>query len=199
MGCDIHLFVEKKTNVNGVETWVNCDNWRLNPHYDGKPENGRQYEHYSLYHGRNYSLFCILANVRGYCEKTISDPRGLPSGVSDIIKLHSDHWGIDGHSHSYFTLRELTDFLSQNPTVEVEGMISPEDITKLEDSGETPTVSAGFTTMEGWDYRTWEEESPLVRLVVKITERLKEEFYIFDDEKIKEFDEKIRIVFWFDN
>jgi hypothetical protein len=60
-------------------------------------------------------------------------------------------------------------------------------------------MSAGFTTMEGWDYRTWEEESPLDRLVVTIAERLKDEFFIFNDEKIKEFDEKIRIVFWFDN
>jgi len=78
-------------------------------------------------------------------------------------------------------------------------MISPESIEELESSGKTPTMSAEFTTVEGWDYRTWEEESPLARLANKITERLKEEFYLFDDEKTKEFDEKIRIVFWFDN
>ena len=78
-------------------------------------------------------------------------------------------------------------------------MIPPESIEELESSGKTPSSYAGFTMMEGWDYRTWEEESPLAGLANKITERLKEEFYLFDDEKTKEFDEKIRIVFWFDN
>lgn len=199
MGCDIHLFIEKKIKVKGIETWVNCDDFRINPFYTEDGKNGNLYEQRSIYLGRNYELFCILANVRGYCENTISDPKGLPEDVSSIVKDRSDYWKDDGHSHSYLTLKEINNFLSENPTVWIEGMISPESIKELESSGKTPTMSAGFTTSEGWDYRTWEEESPLAGLANKITERLKEEFYLFDDDKIEEFDEKIRIVFWFDN
>lgn len=35
MGCDIHVYLEKKTVINNVTKWVNIDYWRLNPYYDG--------------------------------------------------------------------------------------------------------------------------------------------------------------------
>ena len=54
-----------------------------------------------IYIGRCYSLFALLANVRNYAEITpISNPRGLPNDVSEIVKEMSDQWGCDGHSHS---------------------------------------------------------------------------------------------------
>ena len=58
--------------------------------------------------GRNYTVFALLADVRnGYGLDPIVDPRGLPKDVSKEIKDESDEWGVDGHSHSHLTLKEL--------------------------------------------------------------------------------------------
>jgi hypothetical protein len=60
---------------------------------------------------RNYIFFGIIAGVRSYDTKSmVSEPRGLPKDVSPQVKRHSDQWGVDGHSHSYLTLKELQDF-----------------------------------------------------------------------------------------
>jgi hypothetical protein len=50
------------------------------------------------------------------------------------------------------------------------------------------------------EYREWKEDSPLKPLVDKVDERMRDEFWISkDDEDTSKFDEKFRIVFWFDN
>ena len=69
MGCDIHLYVERK--VPGIG-WVSLED--PNEHYNGLTN-------------RNYSIFAILANVRngrgfagivtGTGFNPISEPRGL--------------------------------------------------------------------------------------------------------------------------
>lgn len=116
MGCDIHFFTEAR-QADG--TWKHADPRVLNKYYE--PDNGeREYELESVYFGRNYRLFAILANVRngygfagvdtGDALVPIADPRGLPDDVSAAVREESDSWGVDGHSHSYFTLQELLDF-----------------------------------------------------------------------------------------
>lgn len=114
MGCDIHFYTETK-QANGSwklhgnivkdeqddpESWASCDT--------------------SLYDGRNYDLFAILANVRNGCGfagvKTgegfnpISEPRGIPADASSEYKQFAEQWGGDGHSHQHLTLRELLDY-----------------------------------------------------------------------------------------
>lgn len=114
MGCDIHLYVEKR--VEGQ--WVSADRWVPNEYAGEEGEEGMEVAYESrFYSGRNYDLFAILADVRngkGFAGiKTgegfvpIADPRGLPDDVSEQIKADSDRWGIDGHSHSWLTLGEL--------------------------------------------------------------------------------------------
>tara|TARA_Y100000401_G_C8310525_1_gene219459 strand:- start:779 stop:1426 length:648 start_codon:yes stop_codon:yes gene_type:complete len=66
------------------------------------------------YGGRCYSLFGILAGVRDQSNPMIgaefnSDIKGVPDDASMSVKSMSDEWDIDGHSHNYFTLRELLD------------------------------------------------------------------------------------------
>ena len=69
------------------------------------------------YGGRCYSLFGILAGVRNTSNPMIGrefnsakfNLKGLPQDVSPQVKGVSDDWDIDGHSHNYFTLRELLD------------------------------------------------------------------------------------------
>lgn len=111
MGCDIHLFVEKR--VNG--RWVTADKWKTDK--DDEPPRKRVPYDAAFYHDRNYELFSILADVRngrGFAGiKTgegfvpIADPRGLPDDVCDEVRAEAESWGGDGHSHSHLTVAEL--------------------------------------------------------------------------------------------
>lgn len=120
MGCDIHIYVEKKIG----DTWYPVIPLTHNEFYEPSDEeeggpfnrplilNHRDYDI-----GRNYAVFAMLANVRngygfagvktGEPIEPISEPRGLPDDVCAEIKEISDDWDMDAHSHSYFTLAEL--------------------------------------------------------------------------------------------
>lgn len=73
----------------------------------------------TAYTNRNYGLFAILADVRngtgfagvktGEPTTPIDLPRGLPDDASEVYLAEVEHWGVDGHSHTYFTLAELLD------------------------------------------------------------------------------------------
>lgn len=80
MGCDIHGWVEKK--------------WR------GKWVGVRQFN--DAADARNYQRFAELAGVRGAGP----EPKGLPDDISDSAAADSEGWGVDGHSHSWLTLKE---------------------------------------------------------------------------------------------
>lgn len=102
MGCDIHMYVEKKVDNRWYP--VKSDN----PFQKGDQKPVKGYADW-LYAGRNYRLFALLADVRnsGGIEP-LDSPRGLPNDASKKIRdvFIED---LDGHSHSYFTLRELQD------------------------------------------------------------------------------------------
>lgn len=83
MGCDIHSFVQIFRNGK----WITVDT---------NPENGE----------RNYSLFGILAGIRG--GKAIVEPRGFPkdfeTGGSRGFITHQEDWVGDCYfSHLYLT------------------------------------------------------------------------------------------------
>lgn len=204
MGADIHLFTEVKRNINKVERWVNSDYWEINPYYRYGDEEDKKHEsqlnHVSIYRGRNYELFGILADVRGVGNPVISEPKGLPEDVSDVVKEESDRWGIDGHSHSYLTLRELVEYLEKNPKVRYDGYVSQESAKKLDELGITPdSWAGGVNPAMNWVYREWEEDSCVKYLVDKVREKYQDVFWTRPENQTPEDEEKIRIVFWFDN
>lgn len=118
MGCDIHLYVEKRVGGN----WVPADKWVPDEKSEEKdplmalmvPYN----DHY--YSGRNYDLFAILADVRngrgfagidtGEGFNPISDPKGLPIDVTTEVQLELDRWGEDAHSVNFYTVKDLLEF-----------------------------------------------------------------------------------------
>lgn len=112
MGCDIHLYLEKYTSVNGENKWVNVDHWQINPHY-GIEDNESEYDLVPFYWGRNYDLFSILAGVRGNIDP-IDEPRGLPEDVTETTKREYDKGGRDAHTPSYYTLKEIKDYYYNN-------------------------------------------------------------------------------------
>ena len=89
MGCDIHTYVE--ANINDEWTFVY------------KPTYGTWAE------SRNYKFFANLANVRTLERHPRSEPKGLPTDVSKIVRLEYESWGNDAHSASYMDYRAFVE------------------------------------------------------------------------------------------
>lgn len=130
MGCDIHFFVEKfstdrdydgpksvqeERNTKLLEVleteseprWITADSWELDEEED-EPSRWELIREKRFYSGRNYYLFDILASARSYeSELVIANPRGVPDDISEAYRVQLEQWGGDGHSKSYFTLKEL--------------------------------------------------------------------------------------------
>ena len=197
MGCDIHLFSEKKKSINGEDKWVNADYWEINPYFE-TDKTEQELDIVSIYDNRNYDLFNILAGVRGN-GPSISQARGLPNDVSSIVKKESDRWDDDGHSHSYFTLAELKEYYKNNSHTSYNGFLSKRQIKKLDEDNHTPYNWSEWSAPD-LEYREWKEISPLKVIVDKVDERMRKEFWVReDDEDTSKFDDRFRIVFWFDN
>lgn len=116
MGCDIHLFVEKRIPM---VKWVSVDKWV--PDKESKDKAALMVPYNSHYYsGRNYNLFAILADVRngrgfagidtGDGFNPISDPKGLPLDVSPEVQLEFDRWGADGHTPSFHRVKDLLEY-----------------------------------------------------------------------------------------
>lgn len=83
MGCDIHLTVEWQ---RPDDTWVMINYVTQAPARD-----------------RNYRRFAALAGVRGPGP----EPRGVPDDCSAGTNFWIEHYGDDGHSHSWAFLAEF--------------------------------------------------------------------------------------------
>ncbi len=127
MGCDVHFYTEVK-QPDGT--------WKLFGEFERESEDEGGYlqqKGRSLYDGRNYNLFAILADVRngrgfagiktGEGFNPISEPRGVPDDASAEYKEIVDNWAGDGHSHSHHTLRQLLDY-DWTQTTQLQGWTS---------------------------------------------------------------------------
>jgi hypothetical protein len=127
MGCDIHIYVERK--IEGK--WVSADHWATDP--DGYTDAVNP-----IYDGRNYRLFAILANVRNYSRawyNPISEPKGLPDDVShEVSEQANERWSTDGHSHSFFTLAEIKAFDWQQKVIE-SGFVHEQEFADFMETG----------------------------------------------------------------
>jgi len=218
MGCDIHLYVEKRAK-NGKWVYASAKKHRCNTSF------GEQYGYDYWYDGRNYSLFSILANVRngwgfagvptGEGFIPISEPRGLPSNVCSKIKTESDGWGGDGHSHSWLTLKELQDYDWKGHTTIHIGVVNEQEFKEYLENG-VPSGWAGGISGDGITTVTNDEMRDIIsgvtprepgkRYITSI--KWPESYYSctrdFVDRVIPNLakigdPEDVRIVFWFDN
>lgn len=215
MGCDIHIYVEKKEDGR----WIPVDDWV-------QDEYGISYVPYQkqIYYGRNYDLFAMLADVRnGYGFAgvdtgngfiPISLPKGLPDDVSDNIKNVSDSWGCDGHSHSWLTLKELIDY-DWNQTTKHRGVVSKESYYRYIHTGKPDYCCGGISGqsikivsnehMKGiLDGSIIADSNMSYYTTVEWTDQYKISAGIFLNTVIPKLQslgtpEDVRIVFWFDN
>lgn len=115
MGCDIHLYLEKKEFGYGKDAdkfvWVSLDKWtemgEFGDIYLDVDSEDR------FYRKRNYNLFCALAGVTSHRLSNVPNymkPKGIPADCSKLIYSAIKYWESDGHSHSYLTLKELKEF-----------------------------------------------------------------------------------------
>ena len=171
VGCDIHTRVEYYTTINGEKKWIDGDHYKRNKYF-GDNEDEVELNVVSIYDDRNYTLFSILAGVRG-CEDMINEPRGLPFDTNKFIKGEFERWGASIHTASWFTLKELMDY--QDTLLEA----SLDRDVRLEECED--------------------ETKALIPLIENLKIRCKELFWLWDEYRIAEFAHKIRVVFWFDN
>lgn len=123
MGCDIHSYVEQQDDE---------DNWKQihgfqSDYYDPNSQyfSTEQFSNAdSPIDGRNYYMFAIMVDVRNEdgAVTPISEPRGLPDDVSSEIKKESEEWGVDGHSHSWLTVKDLMNY-DQDQMVTHKGLV----------------------------------------------------------------------------
>lgn len=111
MGCDIHLYVERKLGsgnwacVRDMSCGVNVKSFarRQTIKDPFALEEGFGYYRSWLLRQRNYHMFALLAGVRGEGP----EPRGLPEDVSELVEEQAQRWGNDGYSHSWATAQEF--------------------------------------------------------------------------------------------
>lgn len=180
MGCDIHIYVEKKNN-NQWEAMARPEDWKYG--FD-KFRNWFWYE-------RNYDLFAILADVRNPGDlEPIALPRGLPDDVSDLVSRAAPGTIETPHSHSWFSLQELLSWDWDKPAGEKRGYVLIEDAEAYRRSGIIPTSYAAATSEKEWTHMAW-----------KVTYR--DCAPDFPDALVKlsalANPVELRIVFWFDN
>lgn len=205
MGCDIHVLTEriKKDWETKEEKWVNCDHYKKNSDYDPTEEYGeREWERLDIYRPRNYGLFSVLANVRnnGYWEP-ISLPKGVPNDIDTFTKEQVEIWDGDGHSHSYFTLKELKDWARENKTRKNVGFFHPKSVEKFDEEGIIPEFWFFESNGTYSQKREWTGNVTILdELIESLEERKRFEFHLWNDEEnYDEYDDKIRMVFYFDN
>lgn len=113
MGCDAHPIFEVKTNgrwgfVDSKSAFFERfysehDGWNRDA-YNNRPPLIR------VFGDRSYRLFATLADVRNHDGITPLFPdRGLPDDCSPEAQREIGDAGLDLHSHTHFTLRELVD------------------------------------------------------------------------------------------
>lgn len=94
MGCDIHIWAERKTE-NGYEVI----------------KDARFAEGSAPFDWRSYGMYGFLAGVRNYSDvPPIADRRGFPDDASDDVADDYDSWSGDAHSASWLSVTELSSF-----------------------------------------------------------------------------------------
>ena len=125
MGCDIHVYAEKK--VEGV--WVTADEWVTD-------EDGWVHVPYDkrIYSERNYNLFGVLCDgIRGRSYSFSVERKGIPKDACDEYLEEVRRWGGDDHSHSWLSLTELKSLQEKilSESIPISGMINVDRLEKL--------------------------------------------------------------------
>lgn len=201
MGCDIHMCFER---LNYKNQWVTADRFVCD--YDD--DRGWFYAVDPIYSDRDYELFTFLAGVRNYYgrEIPVNEPRGLPEDASPQTREYSDSYGIDGHSHSWMTVKELFEKLNAIETVHRKGYISQEQFRELKEEGIKPSSWFHYITRPDFVECEWVDSfvgkerlgNAVKNAICRGTYYDSWESFINNEYQTPDLD-RYRIVFFFDN
>ncbi len=220
MGCDIHLYVERREGGK----WVKCEGFVSDYYKEGDPYFGtKEFSNTDEpYGGRNYDLFAMLADVRnGYgfagCDtgdgfKPIAAPRGLPKDVSLGVAAKAEGWEGDGHSYSWLTLAELQAYDFKGQKTKHRGVVSATEFKEFERDGH-PSSWGAMVSGPGVKIHSPEEMRKLISEDGATDKdycaiEWEESYYAsagnFVTKVMPQLAERgnpedVRIVFWFDN
>lgn len=190
MGCDIHLYREKK--VNGK--WQTAESWS-----DRYGEGVLDVNWEDRYTGRNYNLFGLLSKGVRRDHDLAVEQRGVPEDACPEYKALVDNWNVDGHSHSWMTLTELKELqqrLKENKTT-ITGMMDKEQLEQL--MAESVKENPDWNLL--YPYCQWTNDSSAVKFSIKVPS----DFILGEglEEIIKMLEsvdgEEQRITYFFDN
>lgn len=141
---------------------------------------------------RAYDWFGILAGVRNYVNAIpISEPKGIPEKLSWKAQDEFDGYGSDGHSHSWLTWKEIRDYDWES--VSTDGRVSVVNLETGEESLKASYINPSLLKEdEKFDHltRTAKDLVPFIwKGFLKFMEHLASHYG----------DEKVRIVYFFDN
>jgi hypothetical protein len=195
MGCDIHVYIEKKKNGKWVpaQGFMDTGNWE-----DGTldvPYPDKQLD------DRDYLLFGFLAGVRDPTNQHF-EPKGFPKDASKEVKAVFKRWGSDAHTPSYLTLEELKSVDWNNELIIINEMFRKDQIgafRKSESEGK-PNYDL-INTWCSWasDTENWISDSIQVPIKYEF-----KKLYWFQSFEMSSYDynckpDELRLVFWFDN
>jgi hypothetical protein len=225
MGCDIHWYVEVRNRETGEwafagkEKWVyQGDDWSTSG-YDWEGIAEADWEERCklvpdfIYDGRCYVLFSILAGVRNYGGVTpIAEPRGVPENASPEYRREIESWGVDAHTPSWLTLRELGSY-DWNRAIPRSGIITLDDARSLKNEGAAPQWHCqGIGGHDIFVADTYEDAEGIAEKNPDVRVYMRAEWYESSREWVGFFLEKtipamaelgepddVRAVFFFDN
>ena len=185
MGCDIHLYKEKKINGEWVEWEDECGD-------------GLDVPYEKQFNQRDYDLFGFLAGVRRKNNLSLT-PTGIPNNASEDVMACYKRMEGDAHSASSLTLDSLKWHWANlsDKFITVSGMKDSEELNKLSRSimgkGDTDWDLL-YPYCQGTNQDNYEEFSIEVPCHFKLS-NIEKLIKLFNDAEGEEF----RIVFWFDN
>lgn len=197
MGCDIHIYVEKK--INGK--WILAQGLVEYKGDDGKITKRVPYPD-QFYNGRNYLLFGMLTGGEVRAEPGIyfhDCTKGFPDDACEEIAEIYDSWGDDAHSASWLTAKELRKINPANDKIVIEAIVSDKKWDKFVAS--QLIGQPNYKLVEHFKNketktahkRKWKE--PIKDHISGFFEKVEMiGFYDMDCDE-----DEIRIIFWFDN
>ena len=185
MGCDIHMFIEKR--VDNQFPWDTDEGHTIGTDSWGDGETTSWLEQVTAT-GRDYDLFAYLAGVRGRHDDSL-EPRGVPPCVSKPIAMEYERQGGDAHSASYVSLEEFKeclvragyDLADSNSSEAFYDYNDPKFVDDITEKRDWNTLPKNFVTIVNYCQK-W------------LDEIAKEDFLGID-----KYRPEVRLIFWFDN
>ena len=189
MGCDIHMYLEKKKNG----AWVPAQGF-----VKMYEDLGSDVPYPDRFTERDYHLFGFLAGVRAP-EYQHFEPKGFPPDACPEVRQVYERYGSDAHTPSYLTLSELNKIKWDTEMVKTIFCLRKDQYNEFQ-----RTISDGkpdYNLLYPWsrwktDMNEWVDvciETPLRWKFISFYEYVS---------RITRYDyecSEFRIVFWFDN